>query len=95
MKGVENVDNEILLKQAIFLLEELDLTNAESVQINNTKFDDGSSLIEIGVSFPAIEEITVSTDDGELIASISPNEMNAIVKNGYKVSGFDADIAER
>lgn len=35
------------------------------------------------------EEITVTTEDGELIASISLKEGNAIVKDGYKVVGFE------
>lgn len=47
------MENEKIMNQAIELLKDLDLTNAESVQINNTKFDDGSSLIEVGVSYPA------------------------------------------
>lgn len=47
------MDNEAVLKQAVDLLKGLDLTNAESVQINNTKYDDGSSCIEVGVSYPA------------------------------------------
>ena len=53
------MDNQKILDQAIELLKGLDLTNSESVQINNTKFDDGSTLIEVGVSFPA----TVKTDE--------------------------------
>lgn len=80
-----------MLNQAIELLKELDLTNAESVQINNTKFDDGSSLIEVGISYPATHEITVETNEGELIASISLDHKDAIVKDGYKVSGYDKD----
>jgi len=39
----------------------------------------------------AIGEITVSKDDNELIASISLDHKDAIVKNGYKVSGYDKD----
>ncbi|MEV9640430.1 hypothetical protein ABZ756_07005 [Mammaliicoccus sciuri] len=35
------------------------------------------------------EEITVTTDDGELIASISLKDGNAIVKDGYKVIEYD------
>lgn len=54
------MDNQQILNQAIELLKELDLTDSESVQINNTKFDDGSTLIEIGVSYPAPVEIDES-----------------------------------
>ena len=57
------MENENILKQAISLLEGLDLTNAESVQINNTKYDDGSSLVEVGVSYPAVKtESTAELD---------------------------------
>lgn len=45
--------NEKLRNQAVEMLKDLDLTGVESVQINNTKFDDGSTLFEIGVSYPA------------------------------------------
>lgn len=49
------MDNQKILNQAIELLKGLDLTDSESVQINHTKFDDGSSLFEVGVSYPGIE----------------------------------------
>lgn len=60
------MENEKILNQAVELLQGLDLTNAESVQINNTKFDDGSSLIEVGVSYPApvVEISEIQTKDG-------------------------------
>lgn len=51
------MDNQKILNQAIELLQGLDLTNAESVQINKTKYDDGSTLFEVGVSYPATKEI--------------------------------------
>jgi len=47
------MENEKILNQAIELLKGLDIANAESVQINNTKYDDGSTCIEVGVSYPA------------------------------------------
>lgn len=52
---MSEVDNQKILNQAIELLKGLDLTDSESVQINHTKFDDGSSLFEVGVSYPGIE----------------------------------------
>lgn len=58
--------NEDILKQAIDLLKGLDLTGVESVQINNTKFDDGSILFEVGVSFPGEDIVTeevISNDE--------------------------------
>jgi len=36
-------------------------------------------------------EITVFRDDNEFIASISLDNKDAIVKDGYKVSGYDKD----
>lgn len=48
-----NTINAQLLDIAIEQLKSLDLRNSESVQINNTKFDDGSMLFEVGISFPA------------------------------------------
>lgn len=51
--GGVNVDNQKILNQAIELLRGLDLTDSESVQFNHTKFDDGSSLFEVGISYPA------------------------------------------
>lgn len=38
----------------------------------------------------ASNEITVVTDEDELIASISLADGNAIVKDGYKIIGFDS-----
>ncbi|WP_438310822.1 hypothetical protein [Sporosarcina sp. FA9] len=64
------MDNEVILKQAIELLKGLDLTNAESVQINNIKYNDGSSCVEIGVLFPGssvVETETISC--GEVLLS--------------------------
>lgn len=60
------MDNQKILNQAIELLKGLDLANAESVQINNTKFDDGSTLFEVGVSYPGTQEIAVSPIDIKL-----------------------------
>lgn len=42
-----------LLSDAIAQLKALDISNVESIQINHTKYDDGSTLFEVGVSFPA------------------------------------------
>lgn len=52
----ETMDNQKILNQAIELLQGLDLTDSESVQFNHTKYDDGSTSIEVGVSFPATEK---------------------------------------
>lgn len=38
---------------------------------------------------PKVDEITVVTLDGMLVASISLSEGNAIVADGYEVVGFE------
>lgn len=65
--------NEKLRNQAVEMLKDLDLTGAESVQINNTKYDDGSSSFEIGVSFPAddAEETTTTSCGVAMKAEVS------------------------
>ncbi|WP_256204365.1 hypothetical protein [Planococcus faecalis] len=37
------------------------------------------------------EKITVVTDSGEVVASISFKEGNAIIADGYRVLGYDKD----
>lgn len=62
--------NEVILNQAIELLKGLDLNDVESVQINNTKFDDGSTLLEVGVSFPGEDIVTEEViSNGEIIST--------------------------
>ncbi len=84
--------NELLLKQAIELLQEVNSHELETVQVNHTKYDDGSVGFTVELTYPGKEtdEITVSTDDDELIASISIKEGNTILKDGFKVSGCDS-----
>ena len=76
MRGVSVLNNEEMLKQAIELLKELDLTGAESVQINNTKYDDGSALFEVGVSYPAKDVIKTETSIciGNEVISVLTND---------------------
>lgn len=57
----ETMDNQKILNQAIELLSGLDLKDSESVQINHTKYDDGSRLFEVGVSYPAL----VTSEDND------------------------------
>lgn len=47
--------NEKLLAIAIKMLEELDLNEVETIQIDNTKYDDGSSGFTVDITFPAKE----------------------------------------
>jgi len=62
--------NERLLSDAISQLKALDLSGAESVQINHTKYDDGSTLFEVGVAYPAEVAKAKPTLD-ELVAGIT------------------------
>lgn len=81
--------NEQLLKQAIELLQTVNSEELETVQLNHTKYDDGSIGFSVELTYPAEgnEEITITTKDGELIASVCPE--NAIVKDGFKVSHYN------
>lgn len=47
------MNNEVLIKQAIELLRSVDPDELEIVQIDNTKYDDGSVGLNIGLSYPA------------------------------------------
>ncbi len=58
--------NEQLLKQAIELLKGVNPNELETVQINHTKYDDGSIGFSVELTYPAKEEQTVIiTKDGE------------------------------
>jgi len=51
--------NELLLKQAIELLQKVDPEELEIVQIENTKYDDGSVGFNVSLTYPAEEEKAV------------------------------------
>lgn len=53
MIGGESVRNEEIIETAIKMLKELDLDEVETIQIDNTKYDDGSVGFNVGVTFPA------------------------------------------
>lgn len=48
--------NEVLIKQAIELLQGINPDELEIVQIDNTKYDDGSIGLNIGLTYPATSE---------------------------------------
>lgn len=83
------MENNLLLKHAIELLDAVNPNDLETVQINHTKYDDGSIGFSVELTYPAEdkEEVNIITEDGELIASVSKD--NAIVKDGFKVSGYN------
>jgi hypothetical protein len=48
--------NERLLKQAISLLQEVDSNELETVQINHTKYDDGSIGFTVELVYPEVNK---------------------------------------
>lgn len=52
----ETMDKQKILNQAIDLLQGLDLSDADGVTVNTFTYDDGSTSIEVGVSYPAPDE---------------------------------------
>lgn len=48
--------NEKLLRQAIELLQATNTEQLETVQINHTKYDDGSIGFSVELTYPAKEE---------------------------------------
>lgn len=50
---MNKMKNEILLKQAIELLKEVNPDEIETIQINNTKYDDGSIGFSVELTYPA------------------------------------------
>lgn len=56
--------NEKLLKQAIELLQEVNSSELETVQINHTKYDDGSIGFNVELIYPAKDTVETTTYDG-------------------------------
>lgn len=54
--GGEVMDKQKILNQGIDSLRDLDLSNADGVTVNTFTYDDGSTSIEVGVSFPVTEK---------------------------------------
>lgn len=60
--------NEQILKQAIELLQGVYPDELETVQINHTKYDDGSIGFSVELTYPAKEEtVSIVTKDGRII----------------------------
>lgn len=49
--------NEILLKQAIELLKDVNPDELETIQINHTNYDDGSIGFSVELTYPAKDNI--------------------------------------
>jgi len=49
------MENEKMLSTAIELLKDIDLEKVEIVQVDNTKYDDGSVGFAVDITFPAEE----------------------------------------
>lgn len=50
---MNKMKNEILLKQAIELLKEVNPDEIETIQINNAKYDDDSIGFSVELTYPA------------------------------------------
>lgn len=48
--------NETLLNQAIELLKKINADDLEAVQIENTKYDDGSTGFNVSITYPSEDE---------------------------------------
>lgn len=61
--------NEVILKQAIELLKEVNPSELETVEISHTKYDDGSIGFSVDLTYPAEETIeTTIYVDGEAVS---------------------------
>lgn len=47
------MENKLLLEKGIELLKGVKVDDAEVVEVENTKFDDGSVMFTVSVAFPA------------------------------------------
>lgn len=74
------MENELLLAQAIELLKSVNPKDLEIVQIENTKYDDGSTGFNVSLTYPAKDVITesVSYYDGNAkdVAEITKPEVS-------------------
>lgn len=57
------MDNKQLLNQAIELLQEVDAGVLETVQVNHTKYDDGSVGFTVELVYPAKDTVEVFAAD--------------------------------
>lgn len=55
------MSNEILLKQTIKLLQDVNPDEIDAVQINHTKYDDGSIGFSVELIYPSKKETEVLT----------------------------------
>lgn len=56
--------NELLLKQAMELLKGVNPDELETVQVNHTKYDDGSIGFSVELTYPGVDVETITTYDG-------------------------------
>lgn len=67
--------NELLLKQAIELLQEVNPDELETVRVDHTKYDDGSVDFTVELTYPVEKEMVVTNSpklelDGEVIGRL-------------------------
>jgi len=56
--------NETLLNRAIELLQGINSDDTETVQIENTQYDDGSTGFNVSITYPSEDVETMSFYDG-------------------------------
>lgn len=62
------MNNEVLIKQAIELLQNVDPDELETVQLNHTKYDDGSIGFTVDLTYPPATETTeITFGDGRKV----------------------------
>ena len=45
------MDNKILIEQAIKLLQDVDAETTDTIEVQTTKYDDGSTMLTVNVAF--------------------------------------------
>lgn len=56
------MNNKELLNLAIQLLNEVNSNDLETVQVNHTKYDDGSVGFTVDLTYPNVEEVKTAED---------------------------------
>lgn len=55
--------NKKILDNALDLLDNVNIEEIETIQINNTKYDDGSKALTIEITYPSEEDDDTANED--------------------------------
>lgn len=77
-------NKELLLIQAQGLLNSLRIEDLETVQINSTKYDDGSEGLSIDITYPSVRQATAAEKEDSFTIEKIPSEKNRSM-NGNKI----------